>query len=260
SCNSLLEFKNHLTMVDRYILSRLSDTVTKCQLGFEKFELFEVTKAVKDFIVEDLCKIYLEFIKPILYENSGNIDTKQITLKVLETCLDTSLRLLHPFMPFITEELWQSLVERCDESIKLGIPESIMVSRYPKIADFKNQKDHIIEDDMKTVLSVIHAARSLRQRNNISLGIQLPFIIWSDDRDLLDDQGPIKKYFQDIKKFIKASEIRVIDNSLQKEYIKSLLMDSAVKLISENLKIYIPMSSILEIQKSTVDVKDSGKD
>ncbi|CAG8801967.1 24084_t:CDS:2, partial [Racocetra persica] len=151
SCSSFIESRKHLTLVDRYILSRLSDTVAKCQVGFEKFELFEVTKAVKDFIVEDLCGIYLEFIKPTLYENSENIDTKvqKTTLKVLETCLDTSLRLLHPFMPFLTEELWQSLVERCDNSINLETPESIMVSNYPKVADFVNQKDPTVEDDMK---------------------------------------------------------------------------------------------------------------
>ncbi|CAG8599023.1 2674_t:CDS:10 [Cetraspora pellucida] len=261
SCDSLIEVKNYLTLVDKYILSRLSDTVTKCQLGFEKFELFEVTKVVKDFMVEDLCGIYLEFIKPILYENSENIDTKKVqktTLKVLETCLDTSLRLLHPFMPFLTEELWQSLVERCDNSIRLGSPDSIMMSRYPKVADFENQKNHIVEGDMKMVLSVIHAARSLRQSNNIPLGQPLPFIIWSDDRGLLDEQGPIKKYFQDIKKFIKASEIRMIDDKLQKESMETLIKDSAVTLISTNLKVYVPMSSILEIQKST-DVNNKSK-
>ncbi|CAG8487160.1 11756_t:CDS:10, partial [Dentiscutata heterogama] len=260
SCNSFLESKSNLTLIDRYILSRLSNTVTKCQLGFENFELFEVTRVVKDFIVEDLCGIYLEFIKPILYDNSENTDKKvqKTALKVLETCLDTSLRLLHPFMPFITEELWQSLVERCDNNIKLGTPESIMVSRYPKVADFENQKDYTVEDDMKMVLSVIHAARSLRQSNNIPLGQQLPFIIWSDDRGLLGDQGLIKKYFQDIKKFIKASEIRVIDDNIQDESVKTLLTDSAVTLISTNLKVYVPMSSILEIQKST-DGKDKVK-
>ncbi|CAG8580664.1 2_t:CDS:10, partial [Racocetra fulgida] len=238
SCSSFIESRNHLTLVDKYILSRLSDTVAKCQVGFEKFELFEVTKVVKDFIVEDLCGIYLEFIKPTLYENSEHIDTKKTTLKVLETCLDTSLRLLHPFMPFLTE-LWQSLVERCDNSINLGTPESIMVTKYPKVADFENQKDPTVEDDMKP----------------------LPFIIWSDDQDLLDEQGSIKKYFQDIKKFIKASEIRVIDDKLQKESLETLITDSAVTLISTNLKVYVPMSSILEIQKNT-DVnnyKDKSK-
>ncbi|CAG8759543.1 12495_t:CDS:2, partial [Cetraspora pellucida] len=110
------------------------------------------------------------------------------------------------------------------------------------------------------ILSVIHAARSLRQSNNIPLGQPLPFIIWSDDRDLLDEQGPIKKYFQDIKKFIKASEIRMIDDKLQKESMETLIEDSAVTLISTNLKVYVPMSSILEIQKSTyVNNKDKSK-
>ncbi|CAG8481612.1 27207_t:CDS:10 [Gigaspora margarita] len=222
--NYTQQSKSDLTLIDRYILSRLSNTVTKCQLGFEKFELFESTKAVKDYIFEDLCGVYLEFIKPILYDNSENIDKK---------------------------ELWQSLVERCDNNVKLGTPESIMVSRYPKVADFESQKDCTVENDMKTILSVIHAARSLRQSNNIPLGQSLPFIIWSDDRDLLDNQGPIKKYFQDIRKFIKASEIRVIDDKLQDDSVKTLLTDSAVTLISTNLKVYVPMSSILEIKKST---------
>ncbi|CAG8778237.1 11_t:CDS:2, partial [Racocetra persica] len=120
-------------------------------------------------------------------------------------------------------------------------------------------KDPTVEDDMKMVLSVIHAARSLRQSNNIPPGQPLPFIIWSDDRDLLDEQGSIKKYFQDIKKFIKASEIRVIDDKLQKESLETLITDSAVTLISTNLKVYVPMSSILEIQKSTDANNDKDK-
>ncbi|CAG8484490.1 16065_t:CDS:10 [Acaulospora colombiana] len=210
----------------------------------------QVTEAIRSFIIEDLCGTYLEFIKPVLYGNPDtDVETQRITLKVLELCLDSSLRLLHPFMPFITEELWQILIRRSQNEMNLETPESIMISKYPRKEDFEGFRDDKVEDDMKIVLSVIHASRSLRQKINIPQGVHLPFILWADDPILLNGQSPIVKYVADIKKFIKSSEIRVISpDESHDEKISKLLVDSAVGLVTPNLKVGIPMSAIQGIQ------------
>ncbi|CAG8513484.1 745_t:CDS:10, partial [Funneliformis caledonium] len=240
SASSLCAYTEHLSLVDRYILSKMANTIVYAQNGFQKMALHEVTDTLRNFIVGNLCGVYLEFVKPVLYGNQGDVDYKaqKAALRVFEICLDNSLRLLHPFMPFITEELWQSLLNRSENKF---LPESIMLAEYPKIADFSMWQDSKVEHDMQVVLNIIHASRSLRQENNIP-SKSLPFIIWTSDQELINDQGPIKKNFKDIQKFIKASELKIIDSQDD-----SSLNNSAVSFVTSNLKVYVPMSSIYEI-------------
>ncbi|RIA84259.1 tRNA synthetases class I-domain-containing protein [Glomus cerebriforme] len=254
SVSLLSKSTKYLSLVDKYILSKLANSVIYAQNGFQKLELHEVTDALRNFIIGDLCGVYLEFVKPVLYGQHGDVDeeAQMAALRVLETCLDVSLRLLHPFMPFITEELWQSLSNQSENE---SLPGSIMLAEYPKIKDFIIWKDNKVEDDMQTVLGVIRASRSLRQGNNIPLGQPLPFTIWTNDQELISDQGPIKKYLMDIQKFIKASVIKIIDS--QEE---NLLNNSTVSFVSPNLKVYVPMSSIYEIQTSLLKKNNINKD
>ncbi|CAG8451986.1 8800_t:CDS:10, partial [Ambispora leptoticha] len=240
---------NLLSLVDRYILSRLAHTVSRCERGFNDRELYEATDAIRKFIWEDLCDVYLEFSKPVLYNNKIEVNDlrQKITLRVLELCLDSSLRLLHPFMPFISEELWQHL---CLLSQTKSHPESIMLARYPKSKDYIIFRDEKIEQDMQTVLQVIHASRSLRQRNHVALGNKLPFLIWSDKDDLLSSQGPIYKYLDDISSFIGASSIEIIDGRDGNDN-ESLLKNSVASSITPNLKIHLPMKTISEFRKKS---------
>ncbi|CAG8567316.1 12118_t:CDS:10 [Ambispora gerdemannii] len=238
---------NMLSLVDRYILSRLAYTVSRCERGFNDHELYEATDAIRRFIWEDLCDVYLEFSKPVLYNNRMEVNEprQKTTLRVLEICLDSSLRLLHPFMPFISEELWQHL---CRILQIKSYPESIMLARYPKSKDYIILRDEKIEQDMQTVLQVIHASRSLRQNNHVVLGHKLPFVIWSDKDDLMSSQGPIYKYLDDISAFIGASSIAIIDGR-DGNANESLLKNSAASSITPNLKIHLPMKAILEFWK-----------
>ena len=70
----LSEYAEHLSLVDKYILSKLANTVIDAQNGFQKLELHEVTDVIRNFIIEDLCGVYLEFVKPVLYGNRRDID------------------------------------------------------------------------------------------------------------------------------------------------------------------------------------------
>ncbi|KAG9303582.1 hypothetical protein G9A89_018478 [Geosiphon pyriformis] len=244
------------SLVDRYILSRLAHTVASCENSFDSLELHKAANALKNFIWEDLCDIFIEFAKPLLYGNRIDVDKQRqaTAFRVLEICLDTSMRLIHPFMPFISEELWQHLNPVSPTS---PTPESLMIASYPKADDYQHFKNTRIETDMQTILGVIHASRSLRQKHHVPLGNPLPFTIWSDDESLLSKEGPIYKYLQDIKGFTKASSIDIVGS--QDKSSSNLLKDTAVALVSTHLKVHLPMSHIAAIQK-TAGVKKIPKE
>lgn len=96
--------KHRLSLVERFIMSRLADTVGKVNGGMDQLEPSIATDTVRKFIIQDLCDVYVEFIKPVLAsEDQKAIQQRDSVLKVLQTCFDASLRMMHPFMPFVTE-------------------------------------------------------------------------------------------------------------------------------------------------------------
>ncbi|KAG4304211.1 hypothetical protein PORY_002392 [Pneumocystis oryctolagi] len=138
---------------DRYIISRLKETIDACNMGFELRKFSEVTDCLRKFIVYDLCSVYIEFIKKELKQN----DNKRITC-ALSTCysaLYTVVKLLHPISPFVTEELYQHL------SLFDPYPEaSIMISNYPD----KNISFHLDKNSLRRVenlVMLVHEFRSM---------------------------------------------------------------------------------------------------
>uniref|UniRef100_A0A4W4GLV6 Valine--tRNA ligase, mitochondrial n=1 Tax=Electrophorus electricus TaxID=8005 RepID=A0A4W4GLV6_ELEEL len=96
-----------VSSIDRWICSRLSGTVQQCESSFESYQLHAVTSALHSFWLHDLCDVYLECIKPVLKQQ--DMAARQVATAVLYHCVSLSLCLLSPFMPFLTEELWQRL-------------------------------------------------------------------------------------------------------------------------------------------------------
>nr|KAG5705773.1 hypothetical protein BaRGS_027432 [Batillaria attramentaria] len=142
------------TELDRWILSRLSQAVELCEQGFQMYEFPTATTAMYNFWLYELCDWYLECIKPVLYGESE--DAKAICRTVLYTCLDIGLRLLHPVMPFVTEELYQRLPRRTTDA-----PPSICVTPYPTPAEF-SCRDTGLEADVEFAQNVIKTIRSIR--------------------------------------------------------------------------------------------------
>ena len=92
------------SLAERFIMSRLADTVVKANAGMEKLEPSATTEVLRKFIIQDLCDVYVEFIKPTLFAGDEvSKEQKPRLFKVLQTCFDASLRMMHPFMPFVTE-------------------------------------------------------------------------------------------------------------------------------------------------------------
>lgn len=101
--------RGQMTLVERFIMSRLADTVSRVNMGMEQLEPSVATDTLRKFIIQDLCDVYVEFIKPSLFsEDPRAIEHNPRLFKVLQTCFDASLRMMHPFMPFVTEvsDIW----------------------------------------------------------------------------------------------------------------------------------------------------------
>eukprot|EP00118_Oscarella_pearsei_P025855 m.308914 g.308914 ORF g.308914 m.308914 type:complete len:1085 (+) comp45062_c0_seq1:2-3256(+) len=139
--------------VDLWILSRLSGAVNAIETGFLEYDFPAVTTSLYNFWLYELCDVYLECLKPVLKDSDKEALTT--SLDVLYTCLDTALRLFHPFMPFVTEELYQRLPRRLPDSCP-----SLCVTSYPDNATGQNPQ---LEEEFSFIQDVIKATRSARQ-------------------------------------------------------------------------------------------------
>ncbi|MFN7133637.1 MAG: valine--tRNA ligase, partial [Myxococcales bacterium] len=147
-----------LSLADRWILARLNRAVAETVTHLEASKFNEACNSVYQFVWREFCDWYIELSKPTLYGNDE--ESRATTRAVLVYVLDQLLRLLHPFMPYITEEIWQRLPRR------KGDPASIMISDYPRAQP--ELADDSAEREMGAVISVIDGLRTIRGESNIS--------------------------------------------------------------------------------------------
>ncbi len=145
---------------DRWILSRLEQLELDVDGLFKSYQLGECARAIEEFLRSELCDWYIEFVKPRL--TAGD----ERPLRVLAHVLDHGLRMLHPFMPFVTEELWQSLRQHLDADL----PKMLITAWFPKSG--ANWKDAGAEAAMTHVLEVNRAIRNIRAERKLDMGIK----------------------------------------------------------------------------------------
>jgi valyl-tRNA synthetase len=156
---------------DRWILSRLNSTSRDVNAALEEFKFNEAASAVYKFIWNEFCDWYIELSKSSLLREGPE---KQAAQNVLVHVLDSSLKLLHPFMPFITEEIWQKLPTGQDEK-------SIMSTSFPKFEAGKTDSD--IEQRLGLMMDIITSVRNIRGEMNLSPGLTLPLMIKTEDAE-----------------------------------------------------------------------------
>jgi valyl-tRNA synthetase len=149
------------TVADRWILSRLSSTVALVRRSLDAYRFNDAASAVYQFLWHELCDWYLEIAKQSLYQ-SGDTTARAVTQSTLVQALDTTLRLLHPFMPFLSEEIWQRLPHQ---------GESIMIAPFPR----PNRRWHDAEAErlMAPVIEIVGAIRTIRSESRIPPGAEL---------------------------------------------------------------------------------------
>jgi valyl-tRNA synthetase len=172
-----------LSLADRWMLSRLNRLVETVDNGIEAFNFSEAAMALYHFVWREFCDWYIELSKSTL--SGSDNSAKQATCACLAWGLDVVLRLLHPFMPFITEEIWQMLPIRREEP-------SICVAPFPKPEG--RYLDEAAELEMGVVMALVEAVRSIRGENNIPPSAKVQTIVQTDDlekRALLEKQSSV---------------------------------------------------------------------
>ncbi|MDA0334762.1 MAG: valine--tRNA ligase [bacterium] len=154
-------------LADRWILSRLAQTVRVIDEAQEVFRFSDVTRALHDFLWRDYCDWYIELVKPRLL--SGSAEERTHVQGILVHVLEQALRLMHPVMPFVTEEIWQQL--------PLGPqrPASLMIADWPHVD--AAAIDVAAEADMSFLQEVISAARTIRSELNVPQGKRVPLVL-----------------------------------------------------------------------------------
>jgi len=219
--------------VNSWILSRLSQTITKVNSSFEAFNLRDASEITRDFILDEFCDVFIEFSKVVLYQSS-NPNEVLATRLTLCSVLDASLRLLHPFMPFITEELFQHLKSKTKFLLQSGYEEpiSICISRFPQTSDYSQFYSPKIEEEMKIILDLLHVSRSLRKMFELPLNMRFPFGIETQGEK---ETQIIQNHLNHIQYFIQASPLEI--NS-EISFDKTKAGSFAV---NENLTLYLPL-------------------
>ncbi|MCX5839050.1 MAG: valine--tRNA ligase [Deltaproteobacteria bacterium] len=160
------------SVADRWIRARLNRTIAEVAQGLDEYRFNDAAAAVYQFVWHEFCDWYLELTKPVLY-GKGNPEARRTAQKTLLAVLTTSLKLLHPFMPFLTEEIWQTLV--ADGT-------SIMVSKFPAADDAF--LDSEAEREMAQIMEVITRIRNIRGEMNVAPSLKLKATLTAPSEDL----------------------------------------------------------------------------
>jgi len=159
-----LKSSGKMTLRDKFMVSRMMNGAGAVNDCFTNYKFGDAQQAAYSYWIDDLCNVYLELVKPVVYDKSEeNKEKRWAAQATLWLALESGLRLLHPMMPYVTEELWQRLPGR--GSLGDAEPETIMLAPYPEVVE--DLKDAAVESSMSDVLEVIKACRSLRSSYNI---------------------------------------------------------------------------------------------
>ena len=213
---------------DRWIISRLNRTIEDVNKSLEAFELGEAQQKLYDFIWNDYCDWYIEMAKIRL--RSGAAPSP---LPILAHVLERTLRLLHPFMPFITEEIWQKLMERLPS--EGGLAESIMVSPYP-IAD-SGLQDEKAEREISLVMQAIRAVRNTRAQLKIPANQFLEAIV-----DANGLQSTIEEEAELIRNLSRIDPLKVVSGD-----VETADQPRGITLVVDPLVVRLPLEGVVDI-------------
>ncbi len=207
-----------LKLEDKWLLSKLNTLISEVTGNLDKFELGVALAKLYDFVWDVLCDWYIELIKPRL--NDGDL----VAQNVLAYALGETLKLLHPFMPFITEEIYQAIPHDC---------ESIMVAEFPKANSALNFPED--EEKMAALIEAVSLIRNRRIEMNVAPSKKAKVIVATEATDIYNAETA--HFFT---KLASASELAVVS-----EYED----DTAVRIVAPSATIYIPLGELIDFEK-----------
>ena len=221
-----------LTMADKWILSKANSLVKEVTENMDKFELGIALQKVYDFIWEEFCDWYIEMVKPRLWDD--NDTTKAAAIWTLRTVLMDSLKLLHPFMPFITEEIFCNLQEE---------EPSIMISSWPVYKEERNfgPEEHAVE----IIKGAVRAIRNVRTSMNVPPSKKAKVFVVSEDQEVREIFEHSKVFFGTLGY---ASEVAI-------QADKNGIAEDAVSAVAPQAAIYMPFAELVDIEKEVERLK-----
>jgi valyl-tRNA synthetase len=220
------------SLPDRWILSRLDRVAETVADALENYKFNEAAGAIYQFIWHELCDWYLEAIKPVLYGKMGE-NAKESTQAILWLALRDTLKILHPFMPFVTEEIWHKLP---------GTKGSIMTATYPsKKEDFESTySDGIAETEMTLIMDIITGIRNIRGEMNISPSLPLDVKIQAQDTQIKETITAHQDIIDDLARLRSLS---VQDSEKRPKTAAASIVKGAV--------VYVSLDGIIDFEKET---------
>ena len=223
--NVITPAANELAPVDKWILSKLNTLVKDVTDNMESFELGIAVQKVYDFIWDEFCDWYIEMVKPRLY-NSDDAVSQNAALWTLKTVLLDALKLLHPYMPFISEEIFCTLQSE---------EESIMISKWPEFsADRSFAKE---EKDIETIKEAVRGIRNIRSEMNVAPSRKAMCIVVSESEDIRNTFTEGKLFFASLAY---ANEVLV-------QADKEGIAQDAVSVVIPGAVVYIPFAELVDI-------------
>ena len=217
-----------LLPVDRWILSKVNTLAKDVTENMDKYELGIAVQKVYDFIWEEFCDWYIEIAKVRLYKKEEDPKAANAALWVLKTVLANALKMLHPYMPFITEEIFCTL---CPEE------ETIMLAPWPEYTEEWNFAKE--EADVETIKVLVKGIRNIRSEMNVPPSRKAKYFIVSPDADLCELFASHKDIYSQL---ISASEIDV-------QADKVGIPEDAVSVVIPNAVVYIPLEELVDMAK-----------
>ncbi len=219
--------KTDLEPVDKWIISKLQSVIRDATDNMDRFELGIAVQKVYDFIWDEFCDWYIEMVKPRLY-NTDDLKSKNAALWTLKNVLIDALKLLHPYMPFITEEIFGTLQSE---------EESIMVSKWPEYSEeLVFAKD---EEAIELIKEAVRGIRNVRTEMNVAPSKTVNVYVVSGDEEILDTFTTGKLFF---KGLAHASEVFI-----QKDMTG--IASDAVSVVIHGANIYMPFTDLVDITK-----------
>ena len=214
-----------LTLADKWILSRLNETIASVTKNFDKFEFGEAGRSLYNFIWNDFADWYIEMTKETL--NGNDEAAKKNVQAVLAYVLDNTLRLLHPIMPFVTEAIWQEMPHD---------GESIVVAAYPEVkAELDNPT---AEADFQSLTDLIKAVRTIRTEANAPMSTEIDVLIKTSDENLARIFDENSDY---INRFVKPKSLEISADVAAPKLAMTQIISGA--------EVYVPLEELIDLDE-----------
>lgn len=223
------EIKGQLEPADKWILSKLNTLIKDVTDNIDHYELGIAVQKVYDFIWDEFCDWYIEMVKPRLYQkDTDGQESNNAALWTLKNVLIDALKLLHPYMPFITEEIFCTI--QTEE-------ESVMISKWPEFTQDRDYKEE--EESIELIKEAVRGIRNIRTQMNVAPSRKAAMFVVSD-------KAEVRKVFEEGSLFFVslagASEVTV-------QADKSGIADDAVSVVIPNATVYIPFAELVDISQ-----------